>query len=323
MMPDDLTETTAVQRCTCARALCKRARLIFAALGIAAGIFVACGAQAAPPGSRDTDDDPALSIAVAANFSTTLHTLLDAFSQHYYYPQLQTRISVASTGTLYHQISLGAPHDLFFAADQRHPRELVDKQRARGLVNYAEGRLVLLVKDSIASAEALAGTAEACGADASAHSNRAVLASLLQKSTRLVIANPRTAPYGAASLQVLQQLDKEWPLKNRLHARNVMHAQQLFTSSDADAAFISLAQFNSSRNGQQYMSHPGCAVHAELHEPVRQYAVLLDGAGGRRNPHPAAIEMLEFVRSARGRSLIEGAGYSAPRPPQESPRNAD
>lgn len=121
-------------------------------------------------------------VAVAANFYLPMQSIAAMFETQTGH---NVEISAASTGALYAQITQGAPYHVFFAADQRRPALL----EAEGLTvpqtrfTYAQGELVLWSPD-----------AELIDAQAT------VLTSSVLPL--LAIANPNTAPYGQAALEV-------------------------------------------------------------------------------------------------------------------------
>ncbi|MGB5324627.1 MAG: substrate-binding domain-containing protein [Pseudomonadales bacterium] len=278
------------------------------------------------PGESKDSRGP-LYIAVAANFAGTLRQLLDAYATNI--EAAESRLSVASTGTLYHQIVHGAPHHLFFSADEKHVLALLEQRLAQpgSLLNYAEGRLVLLRKPlaelsgepgtsphrnpekapaNIASGQQ---TMQGCGPDAAPALNKPALAKLLQGSAQIVIANPLTAPYGLASLQVIENLADDARLRV-LRARNVMHAQQLFNHSSADSVFLSVAQYRAAGGERNAANHVACFVNASLHQPLRQFAVALHGGNRQASINPSALALLAFTDSPAGRQIIQRAGYA-------------
>ncbi|NNC54843.1 MAG: molybdate ABC transporter substrate-binding protein [Pseudomonadales bacterium] len=294
-----------------------------------------------------------LRIAVAANFRPTLKKLLAAYERSTIKPA-KSLVSTASTGTLFHQIVHGAPFDLFFAANESHPRELL----ARGLgdpaslLNYASGQLVLLRKNDSSPANqsaTLTSAMAACGPGTDEARNAAALAAILQTTRQLIIANPLTAPYGSVSKQLTEKFrsidlrgnskssmtgaeknfetDAGKKAPTLLIARNVMHAQQLFYSSAADAAFVSLAQYIASANAtdrQQAAAKRSLACHVNpaLHKPIRQYALAIDNNAQQHRQNSQghtqamtqtrarASALLAFIDSQTGRSIIARDGYS-------------
>ena len=136
-------------------------------------------------------------VAVASNFRIPAESLVQVFEE-------QTGHSVVvtsgSTGTLYAQIVNGAPFDVLLAADAERPGRLVKSGAALpdSRFTYAVGQLVLWSADPALN-----------GHDC---------AEMLQQRQfrRLAIANPDTAPYGAAARQVLERLSLWGELDDRL-----------------------------------------------------------------------------------------------------------
>jgi molybdate transport system substrate-binding protein len=137
-----------------------------------------------------------IQVAVASNFVPTLRLLTAAFAEQ---SDHKLRISSASTGKLYAQIIHGAPYDLFLAADAARPARLEQANHTiRGSrFTYAQGRLVLWGPkiNSTLPAETLLQS---------------------NKIRHISIANPTTAPYGAAARDVLQGMSLWEGLRSRL-----------------------------------------------------------------------------------------------------------
>ncbi|HPY40945.1 MAG TPA: molybdate ABC transporter substrate-binding protein, partial [Thiolinea sp.] len=125
-------------------------------------------------------------VAVASNFSKPLENLASAFkasSGH------DLKISAGATGKLYAQIENGAPFEVFLSADSKTPKKLVEAQLAvaDSQFTYALGKLVLW-----------SSTQDYVDAQGE----------VLKKNgfKHIALANPNTAPYGAAALEVLEHL---------------------------------------------------------------------------------------------------------------------
>jgi len=223
-------------------------------------------------------------IAVATNFLATLKEIVRNFSRDTGHTAV---ISSGSSGKLYAQIKHGAPFDVFFSADVQRPH-LLEKE---GLATqgsrfvYAVGRLTLWSPD----------------ADMINGNGKEVLSN--SGFRRLAIANPKTAPYGAAAQSALQALGLWNQMKGRLvQGENVGQTLQFVFSRNAQFGFVSLSQVLDSKiNG----SGSRWDVPADLHDPLHQEAVLL--AKGQGNE--AALGFLEYVKSQRAREIIERFGY--------------
>ena len=246
-----------------------------------AALACALGALgAAPvPGARAAE---AL-IAVAANFSEAIEELesrFEAGSAH------RLRTAFGSTGRLYAQIVNGAPYDVLLAADREHPRRL--EERGLGVAGsrftYATGRLALWSADP-RRAQAGAGALASGG------------------FRTIAISNPALAPYGAAAHQVLEALGLKERLRGRIvTGQNVGQTHAMVATRNAELGFVALSLVLA-RGGGAAGSH--WEVPAELHDPIRQDAVLL--VRGAENP--AARAFIDFLRGPEARALIARHGY--------------
>lgn len=223
-------------------------------------------------------------VAVAANFAEPLRALaavLEKTTGH------RLEIVVGATGRLYAQIANGAPFDLFLAADQA----TVAKTESEGLTVpgsrflYATGQLVLW--------SARPDLVDKQG-------------QVLRQDgwRRLAVANPRTAPYGAAALQTLAQLGLTQALAPRLvQGESIAQTYNFAHTGNAELAFVALSQV---LEGGRLKSGSMWVVPAQYHEPIRQDAVLLKR--GARNE--AARALVKLMQSPAGQDLIRSFGYT-------------
>lgn len=221
-------------------------------------------------------------VAVAANFLPTAAVLGEAFSA---VTGHVVAFSAGATGQLFAQISQGAPFDVFLAADQARPTRAVRDGLAvaESQITYAVGRLVLYSRDPgrVNGAESLRGN----------------------DITRLAIANPATAPYGAAALDVLAHLGLNEALAPKLvRGNNVAQAYQFVATGNAELGFVALAQLSDRAGGSRWL------VPQDWHAPIKQDAVLLAHAAD----NPAARAFLAYLHSAEAQAVIAAAGYALP-----------
>lgn len=217
--------------------------------------------------------------AVAANFSAPVQqigALFAAATGH------TVRFSFGSSGQLYAQITQGAPFDVYLAADRRFPRRILSE--GHGVPDsgftYAVGRLALF------SAEAgrVAGSASLESGD----------------FTRLAIANPALAPYGAAALEVLAALGLAERMDSRLvYGNNVAQTYQFVVTGAAELGFVALAQVITHERGSRWV------VPQELHAAIAQDAVLLQRAAASE----AALAFLAFLRGPAAAAVKARYGY--------------
>jgi molybdate transport system substrate-binding protein len=217
-------------------------------------------------------------VAVAANFTAAMKEIAAGFRRSTGHTAV---LSFGSTGKLYSQIVNGAPFAVLFAADQERPRRLETEGEASGRFTYAVGKLVLWsAKPDVVDA---AGEILAKGS-----------------FTRLAIANPKTAPYGAAAMEVLDHLGLTAKLTPRLvRGDSIAQAYQFVATGNADLGFVALAQVVLSSHGSRW------EVPQTLYSPIRQDAVLLRSGNGQ----PAAAALMEYLQGREARAVIERFGY--------------
>ena len=122
-------------------------------------------------------------VAVAANFAEPIKAIaavLEKTTGH------QVQVTLGATGKLYAQIKNGAPFDVLLAADTKTPEALEKEGHAApgSRFTYAVGKLVLWsAKPDFVDAK---GDVLKSG-----------------NFNKLSIANPKTAPYGAAAIETL------------------------------------------------------------------------------------------------------------------------
>jgi len=221
-------------------------------------------------------------VAVAANFVPPFKEIAVEFHKATGH---SAQLSAGSSGKFYAQIKNGAPFEVFFSADDERPKLL--EQEGLGVkgsrYTYAVGRLVLWSPDPqlVKGEETLRG-------DSFKH---------------LAMANPKTAPYGAAAMQAMMNL-KVWDhLQSKIvQGENLGQTSGFIASGNAEVGFLALSQvLDPALKGKGSRWD----VPTSLHDPIAQDAVLL--VKGESNP--AAKALLEFVRSPQGLQIIERYGY--------------
>lgn len=227
-----------------------------------------------------------VTVAIAANFTAAMQRLSPVFERTSEHKLVS---SFGASGKLYAQIANGAPFDVLLSADDETPLRL--EREGFGVAGtrftYAVGRLVLW--------SPRAGLVDERGD---------VL--LTGDHKYLAIANPKTAPYGAAAEQVLRQRQAwERNLSRLVQGENIAQTLQFIHSGNAELGFIAQSQLMGlppTQRGSHWL------VPAALHQPLRQDAVLLARAADK----PGARAFLDFLRSDYARKTITDLGYELP-----------
>ncbi|MES9813409.1 MAG: molybdate ABC transporter substrate-binding protein [Candidatus Thiodiazotropha sp.] len=217
-------------------------------------------------------------VAVAANFTAAMREIAHDFERASGH---KTLISFGSTGKLYTQILKNAPFELFLAADRQRPQLLQEKQLAHERFTYAIGKLVLWTNDS----------------------QREVSAAILKQGDfkKIALANPKTAPYGAAAVSVMQHLEMDEALMSkRVQGDSIAQTYQFVATGNVEMGFVALAQVVLNDSGNSWQ------IPQALYEPIRQDAVLLE----KGKDNPAAIALHEYLRSEAAHQVIHRYGYA-------------
>jgi len=224
-----------------------------------------------------------IKVAVASNFYHSLQLLLaeqDTFD-------FEVRLSSGSTGMLYAQILHGAPFDVFLSADEKRADLLQKNKLGESSFVYAHGNLVLWPVNQT-------------------HANQ-VEKILSEHKGKLVIANPKLAPFGLAAQQVLSELNLEKSYQGRLiKANNVNQAFQFIDSGNAPLSLIALSQLTQAQRVsdsalyQAYLNIP-----ADLFEPIKQKSILLTNSKNKQQ----AKKFLDWLKSEPIQQKIANLGY--------------
>ena len=224
-----------------------------------------------------------LQVAVAANFTAPMQQIAVQFEKDTGHKAL---LSFGATGKFYAQISNGAPFEILLAADDETPAKLEKEGLGVGgsRFTYAIGKLVLW----------------------SANPDRVDASGAVLKSgnfKHLAIANPKTAPYGAAAVEVMGKLGVLQNLQPRfVQGESISQTQQFVYSGNAELGFVALSQvFKDGKLSGGSMWE----VPANLYAPILQDAVLLDKGKGKAAP----AALMAYLTGEKAREIIKSYGY--------------
>ena len=222
-------------------------------------------------------------VAVAANFAEPVRAIAQVLHKTTGHT---LKITLGSTGRLYAQIRNGAPFDVLLAADTKTPAQL----EADGLAQpgsrftYATGKLVLWSADA-----------------AKVDSQGAVLKG--RGFRKLAVANPKTAPYGAAAVEVIDKLGLSASLTPKLvQGESIGQTYNFAFTGNAEIAFVAMSQV---LDGGRLKGGSMWVVPQNLYAPIQQDAVLLK----RGANNEAARALMTLLQSPNIKTLIRSYGY--------------
>jgi molybdate transport system substrate-binding protein len=218
-------------------------------------------------------------VAVAANFTEPAKEIAALFKQK---TGAVAILSFGASGNFFTQIAHDAPFQVFLSADAERPKAAVEAGYAvpGTAFTYAVGKLVLWSKviDVTRGVEALKAG----------------------QFSKLSIANPAAAPYGAAAIETMKALGVYDALKAKIvQGSSIAQAFQFVDTRNAEVGFVALSELYGVTEGTCWV------VPQNLHAPIRQGAVLLK----KGEDDEASKAFLEFLKGPEARAVIEKFGY--------------
>ena len=211
-----------------------------------------------------------ITVAVASNFMKPIQEIAGKFEGH-------VRLVFGSSGKLYAQIINGAPYDLFMSADQGKPKILYDQNyTVHKPFTYAIGRVALysINPKFIATPK-----------DISFH------------GLSVAIANPTLAPYGSASIDVLNNLySAEKQYSKLIMGENITQVFSFIRSGNIDLGFVALSQVIQEEKKNYWL------IPNQYHNPIKQDAVIL-----KTGDH--CSRFVKYLKSEDAKLILKSYGY--------------
>jgi molybdate transport system substrate-binding protein len=236
-------------------------------------LLTGCGTQ--------TESAGTLHVAAASNLSRLFPSLAHACRNA---TGLVLVPTFGNTAQLAQQIENGGPYDLFLAADRVHVQNL------KNVHNYAQGRLVLFaprrqdIKD---------------------------LNDLARPTVKKIgIAKPELAPYGAATVEALRNLNLWTAVEPKaVYGQNISAVRQFVDSSNVDAAFTALALV---------YDNPGhkVLIDPKLYAPLDQALGIPPGTSHLAEARRAA----GWFVSKEAQAIFQAAGFGIAAQEPDSPQ---
>ncbi len=231
---------------------------------------------------KNRETEP-LTVATAANMQFAMKELLADFSNTNGIP---TRMITGSSGKLTAQILEGAPYDLFVSADMEYPEKVFQEGKAVTPPQiYAYGKLVLWSMSAI---------------------NGSLTDSLLQPRFRkIAVANPTTAPYGRAAMEVLEKRGLKDSLKDRLvYGESIAQVNQFIISGASQAGFTAMSAVRSEQAKDKGVWE---AIPETDYSPIAQGIIILNR---REEMQEVASQFKDYLYTEKALKILEEFGYS-------------
>jgi len=223
-----------------------------------------------------------LTIATAANMKFAMQEMVEEFQDE---TGVECEIIVGSSGKLTAQVKEGAPYDLFVSADMKFPNILFESGLTMGKPQiYAYGSLVIWTMNTQLKA------------DFKTFSKKQV--------NHIALANPKTAPYGRAAVEVLKKKNLFDTMNSKfVFGESIAQTNQFIISYVAEIGFTSKSiVLSPNMKGKGNWKD----VDSSLYSPIKQGVVILKN---RDQNIKEAKSFKEFLFSDKGKEILNKFGY--------------
>jgi len=226
-----------------------------------------------------------ISIAVASNVSYAIEDLKREFNL--LHPNTKVKVTLGSSGKLTAQIKHGAPYQLFMSANMLYPQALYeDNLTTTKPLIYAKGTLAYLSTKKMDFSN---------GID--------ILNS--KEISNIAMANPKTAPYGKATLQAMKSANIYENIKKKLVYGESISQTLSYTIKATDIGIVAKSLLYSKRMKGYKKGINWMDVDTKLFSPISQGIVILkDGS-----ENSEVEEFYKFIFSKKAKEIFKRFGY--------------
>jgi molybdate transport system substrate-binding protein len=226
-----------------------------------------------------------ISVAVAANLSDVIEVFKAEFAKTN--PNTKVNTVLGASGKFTTQIKAGAPFDLFLSADMTFPESLyAEKFAVTKPIVYASGALAMMSTRGLDLSKGISIITDA-------------------KVEKIALANPKTAPYGTASIEAFKNAGIYDKVESKLvFGESISQAVQ-FATTAADVGFVHKSAFYSQSMKKYKEGKDWVNVDTKLYTPIAQGIVLLKQAENNAE----AKAFYDFVLGAKAKQIFKDYGY--------------
>ncbi len=229
-----------------------------------------------------------INIAVAANVSYAINDLKKEFNKQY--PDIKVRVTLGSSGKLTAQITHGAPYEIFMSANMKYPNSLYKNEIASTKPKvYALGSLALLSNKKQDLSQGLKVLKD-------------------KKYRKIAIANPKTAPYGIASVEALKNLKMYNLIKPKLVFAESISQTVSYTVTATDIGIVAKSSLFSPKMKRFKKDINWKEIDPKLYTATKQGIVILKNAKDKKE----VKAFYDFMLSDKAKTIFKTYGYLLP-----------
>lgn len=221
-------------------------------------------------------------VAVAANVSYAIDDLIKEFNKTN--QNTDVKVILGSSGKLTAQISHGAPYDIFMSANMKYPNRLYEDKTALNEPRvYALGSLALLSSKNLELSKGIKLLSE-------------------KSIKRVAIANPKTAPYGRATLEAFKSASIFEDVKRKLIYGESISQTLSYTVTATDVGIVAKSSLYSKKMARFKKNVNWVEVDTKLYTPIEQGIVML-------NDSKDVKAFYDFILSKEAKRIFTDYGY--------------
>lgn len=226
-----------------------------------------------------------INIAVAANVSYAIDELIKEFNKEN--PNIDVQVTLGSSGKLTAQIKNGAPYDIFMAANMKYPNSLFEEKLAiTKPIIYAKGGLAILSSKKIDFDKNLNFLKD-------------------EKIGKIAIANPKTAPYGKAAMEVFINSNLIENLKKKLVFAESISQVVTYSVTATDLGIIAKSSLYSSKMKDFKENINWFEIDSSLYNPIEQGIVITKNGENKDN----VKKLYDFLLGKKAKEIYKNYGY--------------
>lgn len=229
-----------------------------------------------------------INIALAANVSYAIDDLIKEFNKTN--PQTKVQVTLGSSGKLTAQIKNGAPYNIFMSANMKYPNSLYeDKIAITKPLIYAQGSLAILSSTKKDFSQGINLVKD-------------------KDIEKIAIANPKTAPYGKATIEALENTKLLNEIKSKLVYAESISQTVSYTITASNIGFIAKSSLYSPKMSEYKKDINWIDVDPKLYTPIAQGIVIINNA--KDNKEVKAF--YDFILSNTAKTIFKDFGYLVP-----------
>lgn len=226
-----------------------------------------------------------INVAVAANITYVIEKIKEEFNKTN--PDTKVKITIGSSGKLTAQIKNGAPFNIFMSADMNFPQSLYEENIAINKpVIYAQGALAIFSPKKL-------------------DLGKGINLLLDENISKIAIANPKTAPYGVATMEAIKNANLEEKVKDKFVFAESISQTVTYAKTATDIGFIAKSSLYDDKMKDYKENIDWITLNPTLYTPINQGIVIIKNA--KENSEVKAF--YDFILSSKAKEIFEKYGY--------------